>query len=44
MLVVNTDSIDFVNRPEDFEDLRRRILTHRDGTVYYQPIEPQETS
>jgi deoxyguanosine kinase len=42
LLVVNTDSIDFVNRPEDFEDLRRRILTHRDGTVYYQPIERQE--
>ena len=43
LLVVNTDSIDFVNRPEDFDDLRRRILTHRDGTVYYQPIERQET-
>ena len=42
LLVVNTDSIDFVNRPEDFEDLRRRILTHRDGTMYYQPIERQE--
>jgi len=42
LLVVNTDSIDFVNRPEDFEDLSRRILTHRDGTVYYQPIERQE--
>ena len=43
LLVVNTDSIDFVNRPEDFDDLQRRILTHRDGTVYYQPIERQET-
>jgi deoxyadenosine/deoxycytidine kinase len=39
LLVVNTDSIDFVNHPEDFEDLRRRILTHRDGTMYYRPIE-----
>ncbi|NOT34500.1 MAG: deoxynucleoside kinase [Candidatus Eisenbacteria bacterium] len=39
LLVVNTSTIDFVNRPEDFEDLRRRILTHRQGTTYYTPIE-----
>jgi len=39
LLVVNTNSIDFVNNPEDFEDLMRRILTHRQGTTYYAPID-----
>jgi deoxyadenosine/deoxycytidine kinase len=39
LLVVNTNAIDFVNNPEDFEDLHKRILSHRLGTVYYAPIE-----
>jgi deoxyadenosine/deoxycytidine kinase len=39
LLVVNTNSIDFVNQSEDFQDLERRILSHRQGTLYYQPIE-----
>jgi len=39
LLVVNTNAIDFVNNPDDFEDLQRRILSHRQGTVYYAPIE-----
>lgn len=39
LLVVNTNAIDFVNNPEDFEDLLKRIVTHRQGTVYYAPIE-----
>jgi deoxyadenosine/deoxycytidine kinase len=39
LLVVNTNSIDFVNNPDDFEDLLKRIVTHRQGTVYYAPIE-----
>jgi deoxyguanosine kinase len=39
LLVVNTNAIDFVNNPEDFEDLLKRILSHRQGTVYYAPIE-----
>jgi deoxyadenosine/deoxycytidine kinase len=39
LLVVNTNSIDFVNNPEDFEDLLPRILSHRQGTVYYAPLE-----
>jgi len=42
LLVVNTDAIDFVNHSEELEDLERRILTHRHGTVYYRPIERQE--
>jgi len=39
LLVVNTNGIDFVNNTEDFEDLLKRILSHREGTVYYAPIE-----
>ena len=39
LLVVNTSGIDFVNNPDDFEDLLRRIVSHRQGTVYYAPLE-----
>ena len=43
LLIVSTNAIDFVNNPEDFEDLRRRIVTHRQGTTYYAPIDRGET-
>ena len=39
LLVVNTNGIDFVNNTDDFEDLLERIVSHREGTVYYAPIE-----
>ncbi len=39
LLVVNTNAIDFVNEPDDYEDLVHRILSHRSGTMYYTPIE-----
>jgi deoxyadenosine/deoxycytidine kinase len=39
LLVVNTNGIDFVNNTEDFEDLLKRIVSHREGTVYYAPLE-----
>ena len=39
LLVVNTNTIDFVNEPDDYEDLVKRILSHRSGTMYYTPIE-----
>ena len=39
LLVVNTNGIDFVNNTADFEDLLNRILTHRQGTTYYAPID-----
>lgn len=39
LLVVNTNAIDFVNHSEDFEDLLGRIVSHRQGTVYYAPLE-----
>lgn len=38
LLVVNTNGIDFVNNPDDFADLEKRIVSHRQGTVYYAPI------
>ena len=43
LLVVNTNAIDFVNNSEDFEDLLARIVSHRQGTVYYAPIERGNT-
>jgi deoxyguanosine kinase len=39
LLVVNTNAIDFVNNTDDFEDLMARIVEHREGTMYYTPIE-----
>ena len=39
LLVVNTNRIDFVNQPDDFQDLLQRILSHRQGTMYYTPLE-----
>jgi deoxyadenosine/deoxycytidine kinase len=42
LLVVQTDAIDFVRRPEDLEDLSQRILSHHEGTVYYAPLASQE--
>ena len=44
LLVVNTNTIDFVNQPDDYEDLVRRILSHRQGTMYYTPIEKGRSS
>ncbi len=38
LLVVNTSEIDFVNRPEDFEDLIKTIGQRRLGTQYYVPL------
>ena len=44
LLVVNTNGIDFVNEPDDYEDLVRRILSHHQGTMYYTPIEKGRTA
>jgi deoxyadenosine/deoxycytidine kinase len=38
MLVVNASNIDFVNIPEDFEDLVNEISKIKSGTQYYVPI------
>lgn len=37
LLVVKTDEIDFVNRPEHFEDLLRQIERPLSGKEYYVP-------
>jgi deoxyadenosine/deoxycytidine kinase len=39
LLVVNTNGIDFVNNTDDFNDLLQRIKTHREGTMYYTPMD-----
>ncbi len=44
LLVVDTNAIDFVNQPDDYEDLVKRILSHRQGTVYYRPMEKGKSS
>ena len=44
LLVVNTNGIDFVNNTADFEDLLNRILTHRQGTTYYAPIDKADAT
>ncbi len=38
LLVVNTSEIDFVSRPEDFEDLVKTVSQTRAGTHYYVPL------
>ena len=38
LLVVNTSEIDFVNNPEDLENLVSVIKQTRKGTVHYQPL------
>ena len=38
MLVVNASNIDFVNIPEDFEDLVNEIRKIKSGTQYYVPV------
>ncbi len=38
LLVVNTDAIDFVERPGDLDDLVSAILGHTCGTLYYTPL------
>lgn len=38
LLVVNTDAIDFVENPDDLNDLIDRIRRHDSGTLYYTPL------
>jgi deoxyadenosine/deoxycytidine kinase len=37
LLVVNTSDMDFVNRPEDLDDLVKTVREARPGTHYYVP-------
>ena len=38
LLVVNTSDIDFVNNPDDLEDLVSVVVQTKKGTVHYQPL------
>jgi deoxyadenosine/deoxycytidine kinase len=38
LLVVNTDDIDFVNRPADFNAFVEQIMRSRRGTQVYVPV------
>jgi deoxyadenosine/deoxycytidine kinase len=38
LLVVNASEIDFVNNPEDFDDLMNHIRAMKSGTQYYVPM------
>jgi deoxyguanosine kinase len=42
MLVVNASNIDFVNIPEDFDDLVNEIKKMKSGTQYYVPLSSKE--
>ncbi|MBN1626346.1 MAG: deoxynucleoside kinase [Deltaproteobacteria bacterium] len=44
ILVVNASNIDFVNIPEDFEDLVKEIRRTKTGTNYYVPLSAKENS
>ncbi|MBI4366169.1 MAG: deoxynucleoside kinase [Deltaproteobacteria bacterium] len=38
LLVVNSNDLDIVGRPADWENLRNAILTHRQGTAHYHLV------
>lgn len=38
LLVVNTAEVDFVNHPEDVDDLLRQVRSMGKGTQYYHPL------
>jgi len=42
LLVVNASEIDFVNVPEDFDDLVEQIKRMKSGTQYYVPMSSKE--
>jgi len=42
LLVVDTNEIDFVNRPADFEDLVTQIQKAKKGVQYYVPVGSRE--
>jgi deoxyguanosine kinase len=38
LLTVQTDEMNFVDRPSDLEGVIARILSHREGTAYLNPV------
>ena len=43
LLVVNTDDIDFVNNPSDFDAFVEQIMRSHRGTQVYVPVGPKRT-
>ena len=43
LLVVNTDEIDFVNNPSDFDAFVEQIMRSHRGTQVYVPVGPQRS-
>ena len=43
LLVINTDDIDFVNKPADFDALVDQIVRCRRGTQIYVPLGSSES-
>ncbi|MEO0004800.1 MAG: deoxynucleoside kinase [candidate division WOR-3 bacterium] len=37
VFIVNTDRLDFVNHPDEFDELFKAILEHRSGRKFYSP-------
>jgi len=44
LLIVNTNELDFVNNPADFDELIQQIRTAGKGTGYYQPMAARDKS
>ena len=38
LLVVNSSDLDYVKNPQDWEDLKNAILTHKQGTAHYHYV------
>ena len=38
LLIINTSEVDFVRRPEDFQDLVREIRRMKKGVQFYVPL------
>ena len=42
LLIVNTNEIDFVNNPDDFNELLEQIMAAKSGTSFYQPMNAKD--
>ncbi len=38
LLILNTNEIDFVNNPDDFEEIYKQIINIRHGSAFYHPL------
>jgi deoxyadenosine/deoxycytidine kinase len=38
LLIINSNEIDFVNNPRDFEDIMNEVVTTKSGSNYYAPL------